>query len=169
MGAQMSEQRIDLGLASLQLSEALAETGQPQTIFEAFERVLQETIGHRLFTVLAWRSGSSDVERLYASRPVEYPPAGRKRMGPTPWGEHVLDKGLPWFGRDAEAIRWAFPDHELILSLGCQSCLNAPVRHDGQVLGVVNVLDGQDRYRQSDLDALVPLSAFLIPALLASR
>lgn len=162
----MSDQRIDLAWAGIELSEALARPGQPQSIFEAFERVLQEAIGHQLFTILAWRSGSSDVERLHASRPAEYPPQGRKRMGPTPWGAHVLEKGLPWFGRNADDIRWAFPDHELILSLGCESCLNAPVRHDGRVLGVVSVLDAEDRYRQSELEALVPLSAFLIPPLL---
>lgn len=161
----MSEQRIDLARASGELSEALARPGQPDPVFTALERLLDEAIGHRLFTVLAWRPQDGDVERIHTSRASEYPLAGRKRMGPTPWGAHVLDKGLPWFGRDAEAIRWAFPDSDLIISLGCESCLNAPVRHDGRVLGVVSVLDGEGRYTDRDLDALVALSGFMIPPL----
>jgi hypothetical protein len=165
----MSEHRIDVSAACSALTEALAQTEQPMTVFTALERLLKNAIGHRLFTVLAWRPETDDVERLHTSRPAEYPLAGRKRMGPTPWGEHVLDKGLAWFGRDADAIRWAFPDSDLILRLGCESCLNAPIRHDGDVLGVVSVLDAEGRYTHRDLEALVPLSAFLIPPLLLSR
>lgn len=159
--------RIDIALAAARLSEALAASGQPAPVFEAFDRLVAEAIGHRLFTILAWRPADGDVERVYSSRPGDYPLLGRKRMGPTPWGSRVLGEGQSWFGEGAEAIRWAFPDHELILSLGCESCLNAPVRHDGAVLGVVSALDGPGRYGTNDLEALVALSGFLVPALTA--
>ena len=162
----MSASSIEQTHAAAKLTDALAQTGQPQVVFEVFERLIQDTIGHRLFTILGWRPESGDVERLHTSRPAEYPLLGRKRMGPTPWGTVVLEGGQAWFGANRDAIRWAFPDSDLILSLGCESCLNAPIRYDGRVLGVISVLDRQERYSEHDLETLVPLSAFLIPPLL---
>jgi hypothetical protein len=78
----------------------------------------------------------------------------------------VLHSGAPWHGEGPDAIRWAFPDHALILSLGCESCLNAPVRYDGATLGVVSVLDAAGSHDAHHLADLVTLSAFLVPPLL---
>ena len=158
--------KLDIEVAAARLTEALGQSGQPGTTFQAFDGLIGETLGHRLFTVLAWREGFSEVERLHSSRPEEYPLLGRKAMGPTPWGAVVLKQGKPWFGRNADDIRWAFPDHELIASLGCASCLNAPVRYDGTVIGVVSVLDAEGRYSDADLRALDCLSGFLAAPLL---
>ena len=170
-GERASDKRpIDVPAAIARLCHALAAPGQPAVTFEVLDTICAESIGHRLFTVLAWRRGSGDVERVYTSRPSEYPLAGRKPMGPTAWGSHVLKRGLAWRGSAAEDIRWAFPDHALILGLGCESCLNAPVRLDGDVLGVVSVLHGAGWYHEADLDALEALSPLLAaPLLLAAR
>lgn len=162
----MPKKPLDVVTAARRLGEALAERGQPRPLFEEMEKVTGETLGHRLFTILAWRSESGEVERLHTSRPAEYPLLGRKMMGPTPWGDLVLRGGRSWFGRSAKDIVWAFPDHELILSLGCESCLNVPVRYDGRVLGVVSVLHAAGRYEDADLAALEPLAQFLAPAFL---
>ena len=162
----MPKKPLDVATAVLRLGRALAERGQPQRAFQEMENVVGETLGHRLFTILAWRSDSGEVERLHTSRPAEYPLLGRKMMGPTPWGDLVLRGGKSWFGRSAKDIIWAFPDHELILSLGCESCLNVPVRYDGQVLGVVSVLHAAERYEDADLAALEPLAQLLAPAFL---
>ncbi len=105
---------------------------------------------------------------MHSSRPAEYRLLGRKKMGPTPWGDVVLKAGRPWFGRSADDIRWAFPDHELILSLGCEMCLNAPVRYDGRVLGVISVLDGPGAYEEADLSLVTLIAPHLVPALLLS-
>lgn len=165
----MTKKPLDLAAAAGMLGRALAEPGQPRRIFEALEQVTGETLGHRLFTVLAWRPEAGEVERLHTSRPAEYPLLGRKAMGPTAWGDVVLKGGGSWFGRSADDIVWAFPDHRLILSLGCESCLNAPVVYDGRVLGVVSVLDAAGRYDEADLAALEPLAQLLAPAFLADN
>ena len=149
----------------ISLADALAQPGQPKPAYEAFERLATELFGHRLLTILAWH-GSAEVERVHTSRPAEYPRLGRKRMGVTAWGEIVLKGGQPWFGKSADDIRWAFPDHELILSLGCESCLNAPIRFDGRVLGVVSLLDGAGSYDEDELRALQPLAQILAPTFL---
>ena len=159
-----------IGRASaLDLSRALAAPDQPWPAFSAFDRLCAEAFGHRLFTILAWQAGADELERIYSSRPAEYPVSARKRMGPTPWGAHVLRQGRPWLGVNAEDMRWAFPDHALIASLGCAACLNAPVRWNGTVLGAINVLDAEGAYEQADLDALETISVFLIGPLLSLR
>jgi hypothetical protein len=146
---------------------ALAATGQPDASFRAFDAICAKRFGHRLFTILAWDGAADEVERVYSSRPSEYPVLARKRMGPTPWGQHVLGQGRCWLGSTADDMQWAFPDHRLIASLGCGACLNAPVRWNGTVLGAINVLDAEGAYKPTDLDALDALSGFLVGPLLA--
>lgn len=158
--------KLDIAAAAARLTDAMGQGGQPDAAFQAFDRLVGDALGHRLFTVLGWRDGSSEVERLHSSRPGDYPLLARKAMRPTPWGALVLKQGQSWFGRNAADIRWAFPDHELIASLGCASCLNAPVRYDGTVAGVVSVLDAEGRYTDADLHALQCLSGFLAAPLL---
>jgi GAF domain-containing protein len=152
-----------------ELSRAFSDAGQPQAAFRAFDRLCADMFGHRLFTILAWQAGADELERVYSSRPAEYPVSARKRMGPTPWGEHVLRQGRSWLGSNAQDMRWAFPDHELIASLGCAACLNAPVHWNSTVLGAINILDAEGSYTPPDLEALEAISGFLVGPLLAAR
>jgi hypothetical protein len=151
------------------LTVALAQGGQPQAAFQAFDGVCAMAFGHRLFTILAWQSGSDELERVYTSQPAEYPLSARKRMGPTAWGSHVLRGGHAWLGEAPKDLQWAFPDYELIASLGCGSCLNAPVRWNKTVLGAVSVLDAEGVYQKADLDLLDLMSGFLVGPLLEQR
>lgn len=160
--------RFDPASATRRLAEAQAQDGQPATLFAAFDRLCADAVGHSLFTLLAWDPAGNDVERLYSSRPVEYPLLGRKAMGPTEWGARILKGGQTWLGRTADDIRWAFPDHELILSLGCEACLNAPVRWNGAVLGVVSVLGPAGAYDEADLAGLDLAAQLLAPGFLAA-
>lgn len=143
---------------------ALAEPGQPEPVFTALDRVIRRLIGHRLFTLLICHHAAGEVERIYTSRPESYPLAGRKLMGPTPWGDHVLKRGQHYLARTDADIRWAFPDHALIRSLGCGACINLVVAYDGTVLGTVNILDAEHAYDAADLALVAPLAALLIPA-----
>ena len=164
----MTTRTFDALALSARLADALAAPGQPLPTFQAADRIAAELLGHRLFTILAFRAAAGEVERMYSSRPAEYPLLGRKKMGPTPWGDVVLKGGKPWFGAAADDIRWAFPDHELILSLGCETILNAPVRFDGRTLGVISVLDGPGAYGESDLALVTFMAPHLAAALLLS-
>lgn len=160
--------RFDPTAAIWQMVKAQSADGQPVTLFAAFDRLCADAVGHSLFTLLAWSPVSNDVERLYSSRPVEYPLLGRKPMGPTAWGARVLKGGRSWLARTADDIRWAFPDHVLILSLGCEACLNAPVRWNGAVLGVVSVLGPAGAYDEDDLAGLDLAAQLLAPGFLAA-
>ena len=111
------------------LAQTLTKPGQPETLYRALEQATKALVGHRLFTLLY--VDGEEVARVYSSNPEAYPVFGRKPMGPTPWGAHVLKAQKPYLGTDAEAIRWAFFDHALIASLGLGSVINVPIVYDG--------------------------------------
>jgi hypothetical protein len=146
---------------------ALAKRGQPEATFRAIERLTKDRVGHQLFTLL-YRD-DDEVARIYSSRPAEYPVSGRKLMGPTPWGDLVLNRCTPYFGRDKAAIRWAFFDHQLIESMGLGSTINIPVVYDGTCIGTINLLDAEFHYCEQDVQRVAPLAPFLIPAFLEAR
>ena len=115
-----------------------------------------------LFTLLTLTPDGQEVERIWTSNPAAYPVQGRKRMGPTPWGAHVLEGKESWMCNDADGIRWAFPDHALIESLGLGACINVPVVAFGRTLGTVNVLDRPGAYNTEALKTAVMFAGLLV-------
>ncbi len=155
----------DLPNSLIALARAAAAERDPGAVFRAAEAASAALVGHRLFTILFFVPGGAEVERVHSSDPAAYPLTGRKRMGPTPWGEHVLLQGRSWMGNTAEEIRWAFPDHELIASLGCAACINIPVREGGAVLGTMNILDAAGAFSERDVAVAEAIAGFLPGAL----
>ena len=147
------------------LARSAAADADPNAVFRAAEAASTALLGHRLFTTLFVVPGGAEVERVYSSDPAAYPLTGRKRMGPTPWGEHVLTQGRTWLGNGTDDMRWAFPDHELIASLGCATCINIPVREGGVVVGTLNILDAQDAYAAQHVAIAEVIGGFLPGAL----
>lgn len=145
-----------------QLAHDTAEAATPQDAFRAAEAAVRALTGFRLFTILFVTRDGSEVERVHTSDPAAYPLSGRKRMGPTPWGAHVLEQRRAWHGGDAAAIAWAFPDHALIASLGCASCINIPVASLRRVIGTLNVLDAAGVLRPDQ----IPLIQAVAPAII---
>lgn len=159
---------LDLGSAMAGLAETLAADGQPDALYERFDAILQEAIGHKLFTLLVVAPGGAEVARVYSSRPKAYPLGGRKPMGPTPWGAHVLEAGRPWRGDGASDLAWAYPDHALISSLGLGAAINTPVRYAGRTLGATAVLDVESAYDDDALRFVAAITPLLIPAFLCA-
>lgn len=156
--------------ALLTVADAIARDGAPEAAYRAVDGAVKDLLGHRLFTVLVRCEGGEEVQRVYSSHPAEYPVQGRKRMGPTPWGELVLDRKQTFLGSDKAAIRWAFPDHALIEGMGLGSVINVSAQSGGEVLGTLNVLDREGAYtRQDQVDLVRAFTPCLIPALLATR
>lgn len=149
------------------LTARLAAPGQPETLFRAMDEITRDLVGHRLFTLLY--VDGQEVARIYSNRPAEYPVSGRKPMGPTPWGAHVLQGRQPYLGRDVAGIRWAFFDAPLIESMGLGSVINIPVLYDGQAIGTMNLLDREHHYREEHVAPLVRLAPALVPAFLSAR
>jgi len=53
--------------------------------------------------------------------------------------QRVIHGGQPYIGRTRQDIEQNFFDHALIVSLGCESILNIPVRWRGQTMGTLNL------------------------------
>lgn len=147
--------------AFAEVHAAFRGPGQPQALYAALDRALGQLIGHRLFTLLYVTASGTEVARVYSSQPDAYPVGGRKPMGPTPWGEHVMRGLKPYVGRTAADIRWAFFDHALIASLGLESVLNVPVIYDGRCLGTMNLLHVAGHYRDEHAALAEPLATLL--------
>jgi hypothetical protein len=149
------------------LLTVLGQRGQPESLYRALDRATKAVVGHQLFTLL--HVDGDEVVRTYSSRSTEYPVSGRKPMGKTPWGDHVIRGAKPYLGRDKSGIRWAFFDHALIESMGLGSVINIPVVYDGLCIGAMNLLDAEHHYEQRHVEALNPYGQLLIPAFNAVR
>ena len=149
---------------------AAAQPDQPETLYQVLEQALAGVCGHKLFTLMILHQQTGEAERVYSSQPEAYPVAGRKQMVDTPWFRQVIGTRSHYLGLTENDIRWAFPDHELIISLGCGSILNLLVVYNGTVLGSANLLHEEHYYRHQDiLDALPFVQLLALPFQLASE
>lgn len=149
------------------VARAHAETRQPQATFEAIDKAMATAIGHRLFTILVHHPAARESERIYTNMPEAYPVGGRKPVTDSPWMQQVMARGEPYIGRHADDIRDVFFDHEIILSLGCQSVLNMPLRWCGQTLGTLNLLHRENWYVPRHIELASVFAQLALPAVMA--
>ncbi|HYC64831.1 MAG TPA: GAF domain-containing protein [Reyranellaceae bacterium] len=141
--------------------EALRQ-GPVDRLFAAVDAALDATVGHKLFTLLYVAPTGLRVKRIYTNMPKEYPVGGYKEVTATPWHELVIQQQKPWVGYNAKDIEWAYFDHELIKSLGCESAMNIPVVYAGRVLGTMNLLDAAGHYKADDPAKVQPYAALMV-------
>jgi hypothetical protein len=130
---------------------------------------LRDDPGYGLLTALSYDVSSGIVQRLYSSDEVAYPLGGTKKMGITPWGRKVLIKGECFLAQDEQGIKWAFPDHQLINSLGFGSAINIPVLYQGCVLGTLNLLHRAGFYKEAHVAPLKGSVGQLVPLFTISK
>jgi uncharacterized protein YbcI len=145
------------------VASVLAEGDRP-ALYKAVEDGLQKLIGHKLFTLLMVLPGAREVQRIWTNNPKAYPITGRKTMGDTPWGDLVIRQRKPFLGKDMDAIRWAFFDHELIASLGLGSAINVPVCRQGELLGTIAILDVEGHMDEYKLSIASRFAPYLVDA-----
>ena len=137
---------------------------QPETTFKALAELTVQTIGVRLFTLLATDTDRGLVRRIYSNMPEAYPIMGTKPIRETPWHASVLERGETFVTNDMDGVAEVFPDYELIASLGCESCINIPVTVAGTVLGTLNCLDVAGHYTP---DRVIASEALKVPGAVA--
>jgi len=146
------------------LASALGHAKQPSSGLNALARTLQDRFGYRLFTVLVLDAGRDHVRRHFSSLPDDYPPGGTKPMRKdSEFFRTVVEQGLPRLCSNREECLRAFPDHELIFSLGCESAVNVPVRWNGTTIGSLNLLHRAGWYSDAMLPELSWYSALAVP------
>ena len=122
---------------------------------------VEESMGVKLFTVLAFRDGGAQMERIFSSHPTEYPVGGRKIVAydvAPDWLSACLTEQVPYFGRTSEDVRRIFKDWALISSLGCGSIINVPIVDGGVTRAALNILDAEGAYTDDDVDTAVGIS-----------
>jgi len=127
-------------------TRALAAPGQPGGAFDALARLAEATVGVRLFTLMTLDHARGVARRAYSNMPDAYPVSGEKPMHRNRWADVVEGRREIFVANTIDEIAEVFPDHELIRSLGCESCMNVPVVVGGQVLGTLNCLHGAGHY-----------------------
>ena len=150
--------------------KALAAPNQPEAIFQALEAEVQATIGVKLFTLMTIHRDRNVARRCYTNMPDEYPTSGEKEMTPNAWSDQVEGRHETFVANSIEEIAAVFPDHALIQSLGCESCINIPVVIGGDVVGTLNCLHEAghytpDRVAASDSLKIPGALAFLVAAM----
>ncbi len=149
------------------LSKTLRKVHEPMELMRQVDELLQQQIGHKLFTILLLAANREDTVRVYSDNPGTYPVNRIKRMGVTLWGKQVIHACQPYIAKHDDDIRWAFPDHALIKSLGLSSALSVPIVYQGQCLAVLNLQHEENWYRDEHVAIADSVSTFLIPAMLA--
>lgn len=143
--------------------QAIAEPdAQPETTYKALERLVDETIGVKLFTLMEVDHDRNVAWRSYTNMPEAYPALGEKTRHRNKFSEFVDDRHETFVANTIEEIAEVFPDHELIKSLGCESCLNLPIVIKGEMRGTLNCLHEAGHYtpeRVAAAEALKPAGA----------
>lgn len=165
----MNAERRPLTPADLgALAERLATDHEPAGLYAAVDALVQDVIGHRLFTLMRVHEASAEVERIYSSNTMAYPVGGRKHKLGTPWSAAVLDRGEVFVARTPDEVREAFADHALIFSLGVGSIMNIPLAYRGRRLGTMNISHEAGWFTDRDAAAGRLIAPFLVPSLLAA-
>ncbi|MEP4196920.1 MAG: GAF domain-containing protein [Aliishimia sp.] len=123
-----------------QLTKAVASTDQPMATFKALETLVDETIGVKLFTLMEVDNERGVARRNYSNMPDAYATSGEKPIEANAWTHQVQGRQETFVANSIDEIAAVFPDHELIKSLGCESCINVPVVIGGKVIGTLNCL-----------------------------
>ena len=148
---------------------AHADTTQPHATFDAIDKAVASTICHRLFTIPVHHRDARESERVYTNMREAYPVGGRKPITDSPWMQQVMQRGLPYIGRNADDLRDVFYDHELIVSLGCRSVLNIPLRWQGETLGTLNMLHEENWYGDGHVELARVFAQLAVPAVMAQQ
>jgi hypothetical protein len=98
--------------------------------------------------------------------PAQYPVGAKKPLAGGPWVDIVIKRGDAYIGRTRDDLRSVFADHELIVSLGCESVLNVPVRWRGATLASLNLLHTENWYRDAQVPLARSFAQYALPALL---
>ena len=113
----------------------------PDAAFSALQKLVQATVGAKLFTVMQVDMAADVSRRSFSSDPEAYPVSGTKPINYGPWFDLVHKQRAYYVANTIEDISKLLFDYELINSLGCQSIVNMPVFIGDEMLGAVNMLN----------------------------
>ena len=134
-------------------------------IFNSLDNILNDFIGHKLFTILKFDKINSRLERIYTSNPREYPLQGKKDVIRNFWQVQVLEMGVAYIGYNSQDIKNSFADFDLIEKLGCRSFMIIPVKSGVNIKGSVNLLHEESWYSYNHVKIAQSLVSVISEAL----
>ena len=140
--------KLNENIAYLQNLKSLKK--ESGLIYNSLDNILNDFIGHKLFTILKFDKINSKLERIYTSNPREYPLQGKKDVIRNFWQVQVLEMGVVYIGYNSQDIKNSFADFDLIEKLGCRSFMIIPVKSGDNIMGSVNLLHEESWYSDND-------------------
>ena len=141
--------KLNKKITYLQKLKALNK--ESSLIFNSLDNILNDFIGHKLFTILKFDKINSKLERIYTSNPREYLLQGKKDVIRNFWQVQVLEIGVVNIGYNSQDIKNSFADFDLIEKLGCRSFMIIPVKSGDNIMGSVNLLHEESWYLDNDV------------------
>ena len=123
-----------------------SSANQPDVTFRALEDIVRETVDVVLFTMMEIDHQRAVAWRNYSNMPDAYPVSGEKPVEKNAWSEIVEERREIFVANTIDEIAEVFPDHPLIKSLGCESCINIPIVIAGELRGTLNCLHVAGHY-----------------------
>ena len=120
------------------ISAAIASSDLPASLFKAIERIAAAHMSVSIFSASKCFLDTTELERIYSSRPDVYPVGVRKSKRQTNWAQYVLKDRQVFVGEGPLEMAAAFDDQERMASLGVRSIINVPVVVRDQSIGVLN-------------------------------
>ena len=147
------------------LCDALQRAGDPLETLDAIGHATLRLLGPGLLTINAWHAGTAEIERIWSSDPVAYPPGGKKSKPDSPWRRQLLEAGEVFVGEGDAALAAVFDDVALIRSLGCTAVVNVPLCKAGRVFGTFNYLSDRAAWDAREIATLRVLANLAAPAI----
>lgn len=153
-----------LTIASLAAhARALGLARDRQAQWGAISVLLEKAFGHKLFTALLYLEEQRLMKRLHTSDESISPLGGFKATGNGPWSRLVLEEGQFYVASNEDDVRTVFSEAPMLIERGLQSAFNIPVRHEGRVVGSLNMLAARHAYDDADLDLAAVVAGLCAP------
>lgn len=138
--------------------------------FKALHKLVDDTVGAILFTVMEADLNAGLALRSYTSDPENYSVSGSKPIHRDEWFEQVSIKRQPFVANTIKQIKTVFPDYGLIWSLGCGSVVNLPIIIGEEFVGTINLLHEEHYYTPERVEIITKfLSKPTVQAYFTSR
>nr|WP_314261158.1 GAF domain-containing protein [uncultured Devosia sp.] len=140
--------------ALAQFNAEIALAKGADAAFTALQKLVQDVVGAKLFTVMIVDMAKEESRRAFTSHPVDYPVSGTKPLNYGPWFDLVHKERKYFVANTIEQIAERLFDHELINALGCQSIVNMPVFLGDEMLGSVNMLNVEGYFTEERVQVI---------------
>lgn len=154
------------------LCRGLPRAASPDAALGLLDQARELALGEGMLTVNLNVTTALDppgefrLQRIWSSRPQDYPVGGGKTKTLTPWSRQLLQRGEVFVGEGDEALAQVFDDHARIASLNLHAVVNVPLLRDGRCAATFNVLGVRPGWQSREIAAIELLGLLAAPYVL---